>query len=51
LRIEKGNAFIWKPMVTTDDERIQFTWGGPVIVTDQGCEALFTRPHGMVSIC
>jgi Xaa-Pro dipeptidase len=51
LSIEKGNAFIWKPMVTTDDERIQFTWGGPVIVTDQGWEALFTRPHGMVSIC
>jgi Xaa-Pro aminopeptidase len=51
LSIEKGNAFIWKPMVTTDDERIQFTWGGPVIVTDQGCEALFTRPHGIVSIC
>jgi Xaa-Pro dipeptidase len=51
LSIEKGNAFIWKPMVTTDDECIQFTWGGPVIVTDQGCEALFTRSHGMVSIC
>ena len=52
LRIEKGNAFIWKPMAaTTEDERLQFTWGGPVIVTDRGCEALFTRSHGMVSIC
>jgi Xaa-Pro aminopeptidase len=51
LYIEKSNAFIWKPMVTTEDERIQFTWGGPVIVTERGCEALFTRPHGMVSIC
>jgi Xaa-Pro aminopeptidase len=51
LRIVKGNAFTWKPMVTTEDERIQFTWGGPVIVTDQGCEALFTRSDGMVSIC
>jgi Xaa-Pro aminopeptidase len=51
LLIEKGNAFIWKPIATTADERIQFAWGGPVIVTDQGCEALFTRSHEMVSIC
>ena len=51
LRVEKGNAFIWKPIATTEDERIQFTWGGPVIVTDRGCEALLKRPHGMVSIC
>jgi Xaa-Pro aminopeptidase len=51
LRIEKGNAFVWKPIAMTSDERIQFAWGGPVIVTDRGCEALFTRPHGMVSIC
>jgi Xaa-Pro aminopeptidase len=51
LRIQKGNAFVWKPVAMTADERIQFAWGGPVIVTDKGCEALFTRPHGMVSIC
>jgi Xaa-Pro aminopeptidase len=51
LRIEKGNVFVWKPIAMTADERLQFTWGGPVIVTDSGCEALFTRPHGMVSIC
>jgi Xaa-Pro aminopeptidase len=51
LCIEKGNAFMWKPIAMTADERIQFAWGGPVIVTEQGCEALFTRPHGMVSIC
>jgi Xaa-Pro aminopeptidase len=51
MRIEKGNAFVWKPIAMTADERLQFTWGGPVIVTESGCEALFTRPHGMVSIC
>ncbi|HJU63230.1 MAG TPA: M24 family metallopeptidase, partial [Candidatus Binatia bacterium] len=51
LYIEKGNAFIWKPMASSEDNRIQFAWGGPVIVTDKGGEALFTRPHGMVSIC
>jgi Xaa-Pro aminopeptidase len=50
LRIEKGNAFVWKPIAMTADEKIQFTWGGPVIVTDRGCEPLFMREHGMVSI-
>ena len=50
LRIEKGNAFVWKPIAMTADEKIQFSWGGPVIVTDRGCEALFKREHGMVAI-
>ena len=50
LRIEKGNAFVWKPIAMTADEKIQFTWGGPVIVMEQGCEALLKREHGMVSI-
>ena len=51
LCIEKGNTFVWKPVAMTADERIQFAWGGPVLVTDKGAEALFTRSHGMVSIC
>ena len=51
LRIEKGNTFVWKPIAMTADERIQFAWGGPVLVTDKGAEALFTRSHGMISIC
>lgn len=51
LCIEKGNTFVWKPVAMTADERIQFTWGGPVLVTDKGAEALFTRSHGMVTIC
>jgi Xaa-Pro aminopeptidase len=50
LRIEKGNAFVWKPMAMTADERIQFAWGGPVLVTDKGAAVLLTRAHGMVSI-
>ena len=51
LGIEKGNAFVWKPLAMTANERIQFAWGGPVLVTDKGAEALVTRSHGMVSIC
>ncbi len=50
LRIEKGNAWVWKPYAMSADERIQFVWGGDVLVTDRGGEALFKRPHGMVSI-
>ena len=51
LRIERGNAFIWKPIAMTADGGIQFTWGGPVLVTEQGAETLFAHSHGMVSIC
>ena len=51
LGIEKGNAFVWKPLAMTANERIQFARGGPVLVTDTGAEALFTRSHGMISIC
>jgi Xaa-Pro dipeptidase len=50
LRIERGNAFVWKPIAMTTDERIQFCWGGPVLVTENGAEGLFKRAHGMVSI-
>src|SRR5262245_43179553 len=50
LAIESGNAFVWKPIAMTLDESIQFTWGGPLLVTDNGCETLFRSAHGMVSI-
>ena len=50
LPIAKGNAFVWKPIAMTADEKIQFTWGGPILVTDKGCETLFKRGHGMVAI-
>jgi Xaa-Pro aminopeptidase len=50
LSIERGNAFVWKPIAMTADEHIQFAWGGPVIVSDTGAEPLFKRPHGIVAI-
>jgi len=50
LRIEKGNAFIWNPIAMSADERIQFAWGGTVIVSNKGGEPLFTQSHGMVEI-
>jgi Xaa-Pro aminopeptidase len=50
LAIEKNNAFVWKPMARSADGKLAFAFGGPVIVTDSGCEALFNREHGMVSV-
>jgi Xaa-Pro aminopeptidase len=50
LQIASGNAFIWKPIAMTADERIKFAWGGPVLVGAHGAEALFKRAHGMVSV-
>jgi Xaa-Pro aminopeptidase len=50
LTIQKGNTFVWKPMVISADGTIQFTWGGPLIVHDNGCEVLIRRAHGMVEI-
>ena len=49
LRIEKGNAFVWKPIAMSADERILFSWGGPVLVTDNGAETFFKRDQGMIS--
>jgi len=50
LTIQKSNVFVWKPMVISADGTIQFAWGGPLIVHDNGCEALIQRAHGMVEI-
>ncbi|MPZ15582.1 MAG: M24 family metallopeptidase [Chloroflexi bacterium] len=50
VRMEKGNAFVWKPYAMSADGAIRFVWGGDVIVTDTGGEVLFKRPHGMVTV-
>ncbi len=48
--IEAGTAWVWKPYAMSADERIQFVWGGDVVVTETGGKVLFKRPHGLVSI-
>lgn len=50
LRLEKGNVFVWKPSAATADGRIHFGWGGDIVVTENGGERLFKRPHGLVCI-
>jgi hypothetical protein len=50
LRMEQGNAFVWKPIAMSADERRTFIWGGIVVVTESGGERLSTRAHGLVCI-
>jgi len=50
LAIEKNNAFVWKPMAISSNGKIPFTFGGPVIVTENGCESLFKRESGLVAL-
>jgi hypothetical protein len=45
-----GNVFVWKPLALSLDEKIRFSWGGPVLVTGKGCELLFDREQGMVAL-
>jgi hypothetical protein len=50
LNMHQGNVFVWKPAVATEAGRIQFAWGGPILVTERGAEPLWQRPHGIVAI-
>ena len=50
LPVEKGNVLVWKPLVMSADKKIQFSFGGPVIVGERGCEPLFQREHGIVAV-
>src|SRR4030095_4456433 len=50
LAIENNNAFVWKPMARSADGHIQFTFGGPVMVSNRGCESLFKREPELVAL-
>jgi hypothetical protein len=50
LMILKGNALVWKPIAMSADQSVQFTWGGPVLVNEDGAEVLFHGQPGMISI-
>jgi Xaa-Pro dipeptidase len=50
LRMETRNVWIWKPSTHSADGKLSFQWGGDVLVTDQGGERLFKRPHACISI-
>jgi Xaa-Pro aminopeptidase len=50
LPMQKGNVFVWRPLTMSQDEKICFAWGGPVLVAETGCEPLFMREHGIAEI-
>ena len=50
LAMAAGNIFTFQPIAMTSDRNIQFSCGGPVLVTADGCEPLFKCKHGMVEI-
>lgn len=49
IRMEKGNTWVWKPTVTSDDGKIDYQFGGSIVLTDKGGERLFSRAEGLVS--
>jgi Xaa-Pro aminopeptidase len=50
LAMAAGNIFTFQPIAMTSDRNIQFSCGGPVLVTADGCEPLFKCKHGIVEI-
>ncbi|HLY66915.1 MAG TPA: M24 family metallopeptidase, partial [Chloroflexota bacterium] len=50
LHIEVGNAWVWKPVVRTEDRRHEFQFGGTVALTEQGIERFFRRSPGLMSV-
>lgn len=50
VRIEKGTTWVWKPTAQATDRKVDFQWGGSVVVTERGGESLSQRAHGLVSI-
>jgi Xaa-Pro dipeptidase len=50
VRIEQNNVWVWKPTAFSADGATQFSWGGCVLVTDQGGVPLVPREVGMVTV-
>jgi Xaa-Pro dipeptidase len=45
---EKNTLWLWRPTVSSADEKIKFAWGATVLVGDNGGEVLSKRPHGVI---
>jgi Xaa-Pro dipeptidase len=48
--MQEGNVFVWKPIAMSHDEKIQYSWGGCVLLTATGAVQLIERMPGMISI-
>jgi len=49
IRMEAGNAWVWKPSVVKEDGEVHAQCGGTFVLTERGAERLFARPIGIVS--
>jgi Xaa-Pro dipeptidase len=47
---EQGNTWVWKPYGISADEKVEFVFGGDVVVRANGGEKLFRRQPGLISI-
>ena len=46
-----AGAKAWSEWIAmSDDEKVQYSWGGCVVVTKNGAEQLVKRTPGMISI-
>jgi len=50
LTIEKNTLWLYRPTVTGTDRKTKFSWGGTVLVAENGGEVLSKRPHGVISV-
>jgi Xaa-Pro dipeptidase len=48
--MQEGNVFVWKPIAKSSDDKIEYSWGGCVLVTEKGGVQLVQRTPGMISI-
>jgi len=48
--VHEGNVFIWKPIAMSADEKIQYSWGGCIVITKNGAEQLVKRTPSLISL-
>ncbi|HEX2386434.1 MAG TPA: M24 family metallopeptidase [Candidatus Binatia bacterium] len=48
--VHEGNVFIWKPIAMSADEKIQYSWGGCIVITKTGAEQLVKRTPSLISL-
>jgi Xaa-Pro aminopeptidase len=50
ISIEKNTLWLYRPTATSADGKMKFTWGGTVLVGENGAEVLAKRSHGVVAV-
>ena len=50
VMMRTGNVFVWKPIVMSDDGSVEYSWGGSVVVTENGAVQLVERTPQLMAI-